>query len=474
VGIQLPTSMRSELALANNPGNLGKRLAVKGDVMKYCGGPGVKNLTDKVFDGSGDTPVTPPVTGGGDGSETSPFVCSQVIAANPSSTTEAPAGYAGVWVQGYIVGYMPTGGSSTTLSGTVFAADANAATTNLVIGPTADCKDASLCVGVQLPASMRADLALANQPSNLGKLLKIKGDVMKYCGGPGVKNLTANVLEGASEPGPGVEPSGEGTAASPYNVTKALAVASALSASDEVAAYAKGTIASITELSTSFGNATYVITDGSAKLQVYRGYWFNGDKFTSESQLAVGAEVVVSGKLVNYMGNTPQFTTGSMIVSYNGSTGGDTPTPPDTPDDPVTPPAGEDGVINHDAFTGVAGDATVTAGGYTFTFAKNGGATNPQDYTADMRLYAKNSLQIQGGRMTKIVFTLGSVKTRYTSFTPSTGAIEPAQAEGDTTITWVGDATDVTFTVGDTALYGAEAGKPGQIRFTKIEITAAE
>ncbi|MDE5628864.1 MAG: hypothetical protein K2I69_04815 [Muribaculaceae bacterium] len=477
VGVQLPTSMRAELALATNPGNLGKRLAIKGDVMKYCGGPGVKNLTDKVFDGSGstpDTPVTPPVTGGGDGTETSPFTCAQVIATNPSSTTVSPDGYTGIWVQGYIVGYMPTGGSSTLLSGTVFAADANAATTNLVIGPTADCKDASLCVGVQLPTSMRADLALANQPSNLGKLLKIKGDVMKYCGGPGVKNLTANVLEGSSAPGPGVEPTGDGTAASPYNVTKALAVASALSSTGEAAAYAKGTISSITELSTSFGNATYIITDGSASLQVYRGYWLNGDKFTSESQLAVGAEVVVSGTLVNYMGNTPQFTTGSMIVSYNGSTGGDTPTTPDTPDDPVTPPTGEDGVINHDAFTGVAGDATVTAGGYTFTFAKNAGATNPQDYTADMRLYAKNSLQIQGGRMTKIVFTLGSVTTRYTTFTPSTGTLSPAQAEGDTTITWVGDATDVTFTVGDTALYGAEAGKPGQIRFTKIEITAAE
>jgi len=79
---------------------------------------------------------------------------------NPQSTTAAVA--TGVWVKGYIVGSMPTGGSSTTLAGTSFGL-AEAATTNLVLGPTADCTDASKCIGVQLPTSMRDALALANQ-----------------------------------------------------------------------------------------------------------------------------------------------------------------------------------------------------------------------------------------------------------------------------------------------------------------------
>lgn len=63
---------------------------------------------------------------------------------------------------------------------------------------------------------------------------------------------------------------------------------------------------------------------------------------------------------------------------------------------------------------------------------------------------------------------------RYTDFTPSTGTLSPAQAAGDTSVTWVGDASDVTFTVGATATMGSEEGKPGQIRFTKIEIFPAE
>lgn len=153
--------------------------------------------------------------------------------------------------------------------------------------------------------------------------------------------------------------------------------------------------------------------------------------------------------------------------------GGSEPDTPDTPDTPGTP-SGDVVTIAHTAFTDLEGDKTATADGYTFSFAKNSGATNPKYYAADMRLYAKNTLTIKGGKMAKIVFTLGSVKTRYTTFAPNTGALNPAQAEGDTTITWVGDASEVTFTVGDSALYGAEAGKPGQIRFTSIEIYPAE
>ena len=38
--------MRDALALANVPGNLGKVLAIKGDVMKYCAGPGIKQPTE--------------------------------------------------------------------------------------------------------------------------------------------------------------------------------------------------------------------------------------------------------------------------------------------------------------------------------------------------------------------------------------------------------------------------------------------
>lgn len=207
VSVQLPSgSIRTALNLSANPGNLGKLLEIKGDIMKYCGGPGVKNLTDYKLDSTGgsDTPVTPPVTDQGDipqgtGVESSPYNVAQIRALNPQSTTDAVE--TGVWAKGYIVGHIPTGGSSTVLSGAVFSA-AGAANTNLVLGPTPTCTDPDQCIAIQLPNNdVRTALNLQSNPGNIGKLLTIKGDVMKYCGGPGLKNCSAYTLEGSGSSG---------------------------------------------------------------------------------------------------------------------------------------------------------------------------------------------------------------------------------------------------------------------------------
>lgn len=84
--------------------------------------------------------------------------------------------------------------------------------------------------------------------------------------------------------------------------------------------YVKGTIHYIKEIDTSsYGNATYSISDGTDTLIVYRGYGLGKAKFTSATDIKVGDEVVVYGQLVNYSGNTPEFTQGSQIVSLNGT-----------------------------------------------------------------------------------------------------------------------------------------------------------
>lgn len=80
----------------------------------------------------------------------------------------------------------------------------------------------------------------------------------------------------------------------------------------------KGIISSVQEISTSFGNATYFIKDNLSdeeSLEVFRGYYLDNTKFTSEDQLQVGATVVVTGNLVNYNG-TLEFTSGNYITSY--------------------------------------------------------------------------------------------------------------------------------------------------------------
>ena len=90
--------------------------------------------------------------------------------------------------------------------------------------------------------------------------------------------------------------------------------------------YVKGIVVSVGEVDTgSYGNATYDIadaTDATEKLIVYRGYYLKGAKFTAETaaELTVGKQVVVYGTLVNFKGNTPEFTSGNQLVSISEGT----------------------------------------------------------------------------------------------------------------------------------------------------------
>ena len=81
--------------------------------------------------------------------------------------------------------------------------------------------------------------------------------------------------------------------------------------------YIKGIISEVKEISTSYGNASYYISadaTGTDALYVFRGYSLNGEKFTSDTEIAVGDEVIIYGQLTTYNG-TPQVNTGSKIHS---------------------------------------------------------------------------------------------------------------------------------------------------------------
>ena len=108
-----------------------------------------------------------------------------------------------------------------------------------------------------------------------------------------------------------------------YTVAKALELIAAGEGLD-AKVYVKGQITSIKEVSASFGNATYDISDDATaanKLTVFRGYFYDNKHFTSNDQIKVGNVVVVYGKLVNYNNNTPQVTN-SSICSLNGVVSG--------------------------------------------------------------------------------------------------------------------------------------------------------
>ena len=127
---------------------------------------------------------------------------------------------------------------------------------------------------------------------------------------------------------PGVA-KGTGTEADPFNAVAALNAAKALGASDKLAGvYVKGKVSKIDEIGTSFGNATYYVSDDgttSNQFEIFRGYYLKGEKFTSADQLKVGDEVVVKGDIVNFNGKTPEMTSGNQIVSINGNGGQSTP-----------------------------------------------------------------------------------------------------------------------------------------------------
>lgn len=137
----------------------------------------------------------------------------------------------------------------------------------------------------------------------------------------------------------------DGTAEHPYSVATALRLIdeNGWTGNDNVSetVYVKGIVSTGIDESDfdpeKFGNATYWISDDGStdsELEVYRGYYLGGDRFTSLDQLEVGDEVIIKGELTKFY-DTYEFTTGSRIYSLNGQGG----TGGEDPGDPVTEPA---------------------------------------------------------------------------------------------------------------------------------------
>lgn len=100
-------------------------------------------------------------------------------------------------VEGYIVGY--------TVSGTnIDFEEPFSADTNFAIADSADEKDVSKILPVQLPSSFRSKFGLMTNPDIVGKKVMVTGTLEAYFSKPGLKNPTAIVFEGETpeEPKP--------------------------------------------------------------------------------------------------------------------------------------------------------------------------------------------------------------------------------------------------------------------------------
>ena len=122
------------------------------------------------------------------------------------------------------------------------------------------------------------------------------------------------------DPFKGLPGKGDGTQANPLDITRALAYAK-LNKKDPNTYYIQGVISQIDEVSTQYGNARYYLSnDGSTtdQLQVFRGFYLNGDKFTNPSQISVGKKVLILGTLDYYEPTSnPQVGRNSKIISIN-------------------------------------------------------------------------------------------------------------------------------------------------------------
>ena len=143
---------------------------------------------------------------------------------------------------------------------------------------------------------------------------------------------------GGSGSGDAGTPSGTGTQADPYNVAAARSAVANLTwtstteyqATEEV--YVKGKISKIASKGTfgesgDYGNASFYISDdgseSSAQFYCFRILYLGNVKYSEGTDIKVGDEVVVCGKLMNYQGKTPETASGAYLFSLtSGSSSG--------------------------------------------------------------------------------------------------------------------------------------------------------
>ncbi len=144
-------------------------------------------LVGKTSSSGGDNPGgNDPGQTGGAGSEESPYTVADIIASSTDAT--------GVWVEGYVVGYI-TG--MTYATGATFSNDMTGVTTesynntNCILAASADVTSTAASIPVGIKAGATRDiLGLRNNPAIYLKKVKIKGDLTRYFGTRGLKNVT--------------------------------------------------------------------------------------------------------------------------------------------------------------------------------------------------------------------------------------------------------------------------------------------
>lgn len=177
-------------------------------------------------------------------------------------------------------------------------------------------------------------------------------------------------------------PDGSGTWADPFNAAAAMEIIEDLDDNTTTSynTYVTGTIVGTPEFSSTYGNMQYVISSGNVELTVYRGFYFNGAKFTSADQLKEGDVVTVYGKLKRFIPSSGDLVAevdqDNILVELNGTKHMISPTvTTEVNNDAKTIKVTwnvVDGASSYDVTCGTLSQTGLTATTYTFTVAENG------------------------------------------------------------------------------------------------------
>ena len=160
-----------------------------------------------------------------------------------------------------------------------------------------------------------------------GKAITVTGYFNGISGGGKYINVIATKI---------VEANAKGTLSNPYTPAEAAAAVAGLKwtsnteyeSTDEV--YMKGKICKIANKGTyteggTYGNASFYLSadgTGDGEFYVFRALYLGNKKFEAgQTDIKVGDEVVIYGKLMNYQNNTPETVSGkAYLYSLNGKT----------------------------------------------------------------------------------------------------------------------------------------------------------
>lgn len=327
VALPQGSAFREKVNLVDNPDVLGLPILVNGTLSTLYGMPAIADNggtgADVEVEGVeiGGSSVAPP-TADGDGTKEKPFSVAQVQAS--SGTT------ADVWMEGYIVGYVPAMdwaeaifGNTATDGSTNWSNGTNVIISSSPVGEA----NASNSVPVGLGYDVRATLAISKNPSIYGAKVKVKGELNTYFKMRGLKSVSEYEIldgsEGGDTPTPDVPSvgSGDGTEANPYNV--AYVSSSTTDATDVwVEGYVAGFVPGMVWSEAVFGNTdttgsdnftkgTNIVLssvaptgsslDNSIPIQIPAGSLRDKLNFSKDPSI-YGKKILLKGKITRYFG----------------------------------------------------------------------------------------------------------------------------------------------------------------------------